>query len=225
MKELKLMRRVLASNDALAEEQLNQLNNYGVLGINIMSGPGAGKTSLVEKTVAALKDRWRIWVIEGDIQGDLDARRVIAQGVGCTQINTQGACHLDGLMLASVFPLLDLKNIDLLIIENVGNLVCPAEFRLPAHYNVTIVSTPEGSDKPIKYPLMFSKSDVVIVNKIDLLPYVDFRLDDFKRAVRKLKPRVPILTISLRTGEGVDQWLDWLNRALVARGKKQKRGS
>jgi hydrogenase nickel incorporation protein HypB len=227
VKRLQVMRRVLASNDALAEEQLQQLNQYGVVGINIMSGPGAGKTSLVERTVVALKERWRIWVIEGDIQGDLDARRVIAHGVGCTQINTQGACHLDGLMLAAVFPSIDLTNLDLLIIENVGNLVCPAEFRLPVHYNVTIVSTPEGSDKPVKYPLMFTKSDVVIVNKIDLLPYVDFKLEDFQRAVRRLKPRVPIMTISLRTGEGVEGWLDWLNQMLISRrnSKSKKKGA
>ncbi|MGQ9678431.1 MAG: hydrogenase nickel incorporation protein HypB [bacterium] len=223
VKEVKVMRRILASNDALAAEQLEQLNRHGVLGINIMSGPGAGKTSLVEKTVAALKGKWRLWVIEGDIQGDLDARRVIAQGVSCTQINTQGACHLDGLMLASVFPSIDLTNLDLLIIENVGNLVCPAEFRLPVHYNVTIVSTPEGSDKPAKYPLMFTKSDVVVVNKIDLLPYVNFSIKEFRRAVRKLKPRVPIFALSLRTGEGFDQWLTWLNRSLEARGAKKKR--
>ncbi|MGQ9708478.1 MAG: hydrogenase nickel incorporation protein HypB, partial [bacterium] len=185
MAEIRLMRRVLASNDALADEQKSQLDRYGVMGINIMSAPGAGKTSLIEKTVARLRGRFRIWVIEGDIQGDLDARRVMAQGVGCTQINTQGACHLDGLMLATVFPLIPLKDIDLLIIENVGNLVCPAEFRLPVHYNVTIVSTPEGSDKPVKYPLMFTKSDVILINKIDLLTYVDFNFDYFIREVRR----------------------------------------
>ncbi len=214
MVEVKLMQQILASNDALAREQLRQLNRHGVVGINIMSGPGAGKTTLVEKTVAALKDKWRIWVIEGDIQGDIDARRVIAQGVSCTQINTQGACHLDGLMLSAVFPSIDLKKIDLLIIENVGNLVCPAEFKLPVHYNITVVSTPEGSDKPIKYPLMFTKSDVIIVNKIDLLPYVDFDMMQFSRAVRKLKPRIPIYAVSLRSGEGVSKWLSWLEDKL-----------
>lgn len=223
MNEIKVMRRVLASNDALAAQQLEQLDRNGVLGINIMSGPGAGKTSLVEKTVAALKDKWRIWVIEGDIQGDLDARRVIAQGVGCTQINTQGACHLDGLMLASVFPVIDLTHLDILIIENVGNLVCPAEFRLPVHYNVTMVSTPEGSDKPVKYPLMFTRSDVVVVNKIDLLPYVNFSIGEFRRAVRKLKPRVPIFTLSLRTEKGVDRWLSWLNQVLETHRKPKKK--
>jgi hydrogenase nickel incorporation protein HypB len=208
------MRRVLASNDALAAEQLKLLNQHRVLSINIMSGPGAGKTSLIEKTIAVLKPEYRIWVIEGDIQGDLDARRIVARGINCTQINTQGACHLDGMMLAPVFSQIQFKNLNLLIIENVGNLVCPAEFRLPAHYNITIVSTPEGSDKPAKYPLMFSKSDVIIVNKIDLLPYVDFNLDQFTSSVRKLKPRVPIFLVSARTGVGMDSWINWLKKAL-----------
>lgn len=208
------MRRVLASNDALAAEQLKLLNQHRVLSINIMSGPGAGKTSLIEKTIAVLKPEYRIWVIEGDIQGDLDARRIVARGINCTQINTQGACHLDGMMLAQVFSQIQFKNLNLLIIENVGNLVCPAEFRLPAHYNITIVSTPEGSDKPAKYPLMFSKSDVIIVNKIDLLPYVDFNLDQFTSSVRKLKPRVPIFLVSARTGVGMDSWINWLKKAL-----------
>ncbi|MEO0010069.1 MAG: hydrogenase nickel incorporation protein HypB [candidate division WOR-3 bacterium] len=214
MAEIRLMQRILASNDALAEKQLGLLNRHRVLSINIMSGPGAGKTSLVERTVQALRDRYRLWVIEGDIQGDLDAQRVVAQGVGCTQLNTQGACHLDGMMLEPVFARLELEGLDLLIIENVGNLVCPAEFRLPAHYNVTIISTPEGSDKPEKYPLMFSKSDVIIINKIDLLPYVDFSIERFSRAVRKLKPRVPIIRLSCRTGEGLKAWFDWLEGTL-----------
>jgi len=214
MAQIRLMRRVLASNDALAAEQLKLLNQHRVLSINIMSGPGAGKTSLIEKTIAVLKPEYRIWVIEGDIQGDLDARRIVARGINCTQINTQGACHLDGMMLAPVFSQIQFKNLNLLIIENVGNLVCPAEFRLPAHYNITIVSTPEGSDKPAKYPLMFSKSDVIIVNKIDLLPYVDFNLDQFTSSVRKLKPRVPIFLVSARTGVGMDSWINWLKKAL-----------
>jgi len=217
------MRRVLASNDALAAEQKRQLDRYGVLGINVMSGPGAGKTTLIEKTVAAFKDRWRIWVIEGDIQGDLDARRVLKQGVGCTQINTQGACHLDGLMLTPVFAAIDFANLDLLLIENVGNLVCPAEFRLPVHFNVTLVSTPEGSDKPVKYPLMFQKSDVIIINKIDLLPYVDFDINGFIRSVRRLKPKVLIFPLSLRNGKGLEAWLAWLKKVLRDRQRQLKR--
>lgn len=221
MAEVRLMRRILANNDALAQKQLALLEQHRVLGVNIMSGPGAGKTSLVERTIEGLADRYRIYVIEGDIQGDLDARRIVARGVGCTQINTQGACHLDGMMLAPAFGELPLAEIDLLIIENVGNLVCPAEFRLPAHYNVMVISTPEGSDKPAKYPLMFTKSDVLIVNKIDLLGRVDFDSVQLTRAVRRLQPKLPIIRLSCKTGQGVRQWIRWLQGKLTAFKKRR----
>jgi hydrogenase nickel incorporation protein HypB len=222
MAEIKLMRRVLASNDALAAAQRETLDRHGVLGINIMSGPGAGKTSLVERTAEALGRKYRIQVIEGDIQGDLDARRVTAKGVNCVQINTQGACHLDGLMLGPAMAEIDIAGLDLLIIENVGNLVCPAEFALPAHFNVTVISTPEGSDKPTKYPLMFSRSDVLVINKIDLLPYVDFDLAALKKAVRKLRPGIKLIELSARTGQGVDQWLAWLETALRSHRRRRQ---
>ncbi|MEO0077451.1 MAG: hydrogenase nickel incorporation protein HypB [candidate division WOR-3 bacterium] len=221
MAEIRLMRRVLADNDALAAGQLELLDKHGVYSINVMSGPGAGKTSLIERTIDRLHDRLRIYVIEGDIQGDLDARRVIAKGAACTQINTRGACHLDGMMLGPVFTGIDLKKVDLLIIENVGNLVCPAEFKLPAHANVTILSTPEGSDKPAKYPLMFTKSDILIVNKIDLLEYVDFDIKALEKSVRRLKPDLPILPLSCRTGEGLKAWFDWLD-AQVRRTRRRR---
>jgi len=216
------MQKVLASNDALAEVQLAEVDRHGVLSLNLMSGPGAGKTSLVERTVERLRDRVRMYVIEGDIQGSLDAERVAAAGAGVTQINTQGACHLDGMMLQSALPGIDLSAVDLLIIENVGNLVCPAEFRLPAHFNVTLVSTPEGSDKPVKYPLMFERSDLVVITKTDLLPHVDFDVAAVERAVAKLKPGTPVLKLSCRTGEGLDDWLAWLGEKLAA--KKQAAG-
>ncbi len=221
MPKLALMRRVLASNDALAAAQRKELDRHGVLGINIMSGPGAGKTSLVERTAEALSGNYRMQVIEGDIQGDLDARRVAAKGVRCIQINTQGACHLDGLMLGPAMGEIDIENLDLLLIENVGNLVCPAEFALPVHYNVTVISTPEGSDKPAKYPLMFSKSDVLIINKIDLLPFVDFNVSALKQAVRKLRPGITFIEMSAKTGEGVEKWVAWLEQKLRGRRRKQ----
>lgn len=211
------MKRVLASNDALAASQLAELDRHGVLSVNIMSGPGAGKTSLLERTVENIGSKHSLYVIEGDIQGSLDADRVAAKGAAVTQINTQGACHLDSMMMVSVLPGIDLSRIDLLLIENVGNLVCPAEFALPAHHNVTIVSTPEGSDKPAKYPLMFSRSALVIINKIDLLPYVDFDSEALTTAVHRLKPGIPVLSMSARTGEGIGQWLGWLEERLGAR--------
>ena len=221
MPKIELMRRVLASNDALAAAQRKELDRHGVLGINIMSGPGAGKTSMVERTAEALSGKYRIQVIEGDIQGDLDARRVAAKGVRCIQINTQGACHLDGLMLGPAMAEIDFAEFDLLIIENVGNLVCPAEFMLPVHHNVTVISTPEGSDKPVKYPLMFSKSDVVVINKIDLLPHVDFDVAALKKAVRKLRPGITFIEMSAKTGKGVDKWVAWLEQKL--RGRRKSR--
>ncbi len=223
MAEIRVMRKVLASNDALAASQLEQLDRNSVFGVNIMSGPGAGKTSLVERTIEALGSKYRVYVIEGDIQGSLDAERVAALGVPVTQINTQGACHLDGLMMSSVFPGIDFSQVDLLLIENVGNLVCPAEFTLPVHCNVTIISTPEGSDKPVKYPLMFTKSDIIVINKIDLLPHVDFDAEELSRAVRKLKPDIPVIRMSTKTGEGVDGWISWLEEKLTGRKEGQGR--
>jgi hydrogenase nickel incorporation protein HypB len=219
VREIPVLRRVLAGNDALAAAQLRELDHCGVLGVNLMSGPGAGKTSLVERTVVELGSRYRIHVIEGDIQGDLDARRVAAKGAACTQINTQGGCHLDAMMLGPALAGIDLGRLDLLLIENVGNLVCPAEFAMPAHRNVTLISTPEGSDKPAKYPLMFSKSDLVIISKTDLLPYVDFDTAALRRSVRRLKPRTPFVEMSTKTGQGLDRWLAWLESQLAGRSR------
>lgn len=217
MAEVRVMKRVLANNDALASAQLVELDRHGVLGLNLMSGPGAGKTSLIERTVEKLRDRLGIYVIEGDIQGSLDAERIAAAGAGVTQINTHGACHLDGMMLQAAMPGIELAGLDLLIIENVGNLVCPAEFKLPAHFNVTLISTPEGSDKPVKYPLMFERSDLVIITKTDLLPYVDFDIEGVKQAVRKLRPETPVIELSCRTGERLGRWLEWLEKKLSGR--------
>lgn len=221
MAEIKVLQNVLASNDATAKRLLTELDRYGVLGINIMAGPGAGKTALVERTVGALAGRYRIHVIEGDLYGDVDARRVAAKGAGCTQINTEGGCHLDSIMMTAVWPSLPLNGLDLLIIENVGNLVCPAEFRMPTHYNVTIVSTAEGSDKVAKYPVAFARSDVVVVNKIDLLPHVDFDLTELRQAVARLKPGLPVLELSARTGAGLESWFGWLEARLGERRGRQ----
>jgi hydrogenase nickel incorporation protein HypB len=214
MTEIRLLKKVLASNDALAEEHRALLDQHHILALNLMSGPGSGKTSLVEATIDRIRDRTRIFVIEGDIKGDLDARRVAKKGVGCLQINTQTECHLDAFMLSQAYPKIDLRQIDLLLIENVGNLVCPAEFNLGTHYNVMLLSTPEGSDKPEKYPLMFSKADILLINKIDLTPYVNFDFEGLARALKRLKPGLPIMKISCKTGEGLDEWLGWLSSKL-----------
>lgn len=215
MTELRLLKKVLASNDALAETFRKALDKNRVLALNIMSAPGSGKTALLEQTLDRLAPRTRIFVIEGDIKGDLDAQRIIRKGVGCLQVNTQTECHLDAFMLSQAYPQIDLTGIDLLFIENVGNLVCPAEFNLGTHYNVMILSTPEGSDKPEKYPLMFSKADILLINKIDLLPFVDFNFTNLQQALHRLKPALPIIKISCKTGEGIDEWLGWLESKLL----------
>lgn len=219
MAEIAVLKRVLASNDAVAARQLELLQRNGILSVNLMSGPGAGKTALIEKTVEKLASQLRIHVIEGDLCGDIDARRIAARGVSCTQINTEGGCHLDAVSLEPVIAELALDKLDLLLIENVGNLVCPAEFAMPAQRNVTLLSVAEGSDKPIKYPYMFAKSDLVVVTKTDLLPYVDFDLAAFRDAIAKLKPGLRVLALSVRTDAGVADWLDWVvkERALFAR--------
>ena len=175
-----------------------------------MSSPGAGKTTLLEKTIDQLKDRFRIGVIEGDIQTSADAERIAAHGVQVVQINTDGACHLDGNMIREALNQLDLDALDLLVVENVGNLVCPAEFDVGEKHKVMILSTTEGDDKPKKYPLMFQESSVLLVNKIDLLPYIDCRLEVIHEAAADLNPNLKVLEISATTGEGLALWTNWL---------------
>jgi len=210
MPRIQVLSRVLASNDALANEYRKIFDKEKITAINIMSAPGSGKTALIEKTVTHFKNKLKIFVIEGDIKGDLDAQRVLKAGGRVTQINTDGACHLDTYMLSSVLNKIDYKKLDLLIVENVGNLVCPAEFNLPTHYNVMLLSTPEGVDKPTKYPLMFSKADLLIINKIDLMPYVDFDIKALEKSLKKIRPQLKIIKVSCKTGEGLDDWYSWL---------------
>ncbi|MCX7784759.1 MAG: hydrogenase nickel incorporation protein HypB [candidate division WOR-3 bacterium] len=207
---IQMLNRVLASNDALAQEHRKRFDQEKVTAINIMSAPGSGKTALIEKTVSHFKNKLKIFVIEGDIKGDLDAKRVLKAGGKVYQINTDGACHLDAFMLSQVLSKIDYQKIDLLLIENVGNLVCPAEFNLGVHYNVMLLSTPEGADKPVKYPLMFSKADLLIINKIDLLPYVDFDFRTLEKSLRIIKPSLKIIKLSCKTREGLSDWFDWL---------------
>jgi hydrogenase nickel incorporation protein HypB len=202
---------ILSANDRLAEENRARINAAGVFSINLMASPGAGKTSLIEKTLPLIKDKLRIAVIDGDIATSIDADRASAAGaLASIQINTGGECHLDAVMLHGALEQLDLQQYDLLIVENVGNLVCPAEFRLGTHKSILIASIPEGDDKPYKYPGMYRGVDALVINKIDLLPYVPFRMDYFQRGVEALNPGVRTFPLSCRTGEGMDAWLAWL---------------
>jgi hydrogenase nickel incorporation protein HypB len=210
---------ILGANDRLADENRARLDAAGVLGLNLMASPGAGKTSLIEHTVRALSGRLRLAVIDGDIATSLDADRAAAAGATAVQINTGGECHLDAVMVQGALGQLDLSTLDLLIVENVGNLVCPASFRLGTHHSVLIASVPEGDDKPFKYPGMYRGVDVLLVNKTDLLPYVTFDMARFRQGVEILNPGVRTFAVSCRTGEGLPAWLDWV-QAAVAEGRR-----
>ena len=201
---------IFSANDRLAEENRLQLDAAGLFALNFMASPGAGKTSLIELTISRLKDGFRIAAIDGDIATSLDADRAAAAGATALQINTGGECHLDAVMVSNALLRLRLDQYDLLIIENVGNLVCPASFRLGTHKNILIASVPEGDDKPYKYPGMYRGVDALVINKIDLLPYVDFRMEYFRRGVELLNPQLVTFPLSCRTGEGVQDWLEWL---------------
>jgi hydrogenase nickel incorporation protein HypB len=212
--EIKVFERVMASNDAVAQAYRALLKKHNVILINLMSAPGSGKTTLLEHTIQDFKDRVKIVVIEGDIKSDVDAQRILKTGVPVYQINTNGACHLDAFMISQVIPKINLAETRLLFVENVGNLVCPAEFYIGADYNVMLISTPEGADKPIKYPLMFSVADLLLVNKIDLLPYVSFNYADLESAIKAIKPTLKIIKISCKTREGLSDWYRWLESIL-----------
>lgn len=202
---------ILNANDRIAQENYNRLENAGVFSINILASPGAGKTSLIEQTLPRLKDRLRVAAIDGDIATSIDSDRAAAAGaLAAIQINTGGDCHLDAVMLHGALEKLTLPQYDLLIVENVGNLVCPANFKLGTHKTVLVASVPEGDDKPYKYPGTYRGVDVLIINKIDLLPYVKFSMDYFERGVQVLNPNVKTFRTSCTTGEGLDAWADWL---------------
>jgi hydrogenase nickel incorporation protein HypB len=202
---------ILNANDRIAQENYSRLENAGVFSINILASPGAGKTSLIEQTLPRLKDKLRVAAIDGDIATSIDSDRAAAAGaLAAIQINTGGDCHLDAVMLHGALDKLELVQYDLLIVENVGNLVCPANFKLGTHKTVLVASVPEGDDKPYKYPGTYRGVDVLIVNKVDLLPYVNFRMDYFEQGVQVLNPGVTTFHTSCTTGEGLDAWADWL---------------
>ena len=208
--EIKVLKDILSANDAIAKRNQERLDKHGILTVNVMSSPGAGKTSLILQTINRLKPKTRVAVIEGDVASRVDADKVHEQGVPVVQINTAGGCHLEANMTENALNNLPLEEIDLLLIENVGNLICPAEFTLGEHKKVMLLSLPEGDDKPYKYPLMFTEADVVLINKIDLLPYLDFDVEVFSKAVTGLNPRVKIFPASCKTGEGLEAWCSWL---------------
>jgi len=209
-KEVPVIRNVLEANDQLAEELRRELRVRKILCLNLISSPGAGKTTVLERTLTDLAGEFKMAVIEGDLQTDNDARRVAATGAQAVQVNTEGGCHLDSAQVFHALRALDLEGLDILFVENVGNLVCPAEFEVGEDYKVTLLSVTEGDDKPEKYPLIFHISAVMLLNKIDLLPYVDFDMDKASAHAARLNKDIEVFPISARSGENMEAWYGWL---------------
>ena len=216
---LEIKKSVFENNDREADKLREELKAEKTFLLNLMSSPGSGKTTTLMATIAALKDDLRIGVMEADIDSDVDAATIEKSGAKVIQLHTGGMCHLDAGMTKQGLEGLGTDNIDLAILENVGNLVCPAEFDTGAVKNAMILSVPEGHDKPLKYPLMFSICDVLLINKIDVMPYFDFDLDKCREYAKKLNPNIKIIPISAKHGDGIDEWADWL-RSQVAEGNK-----
>ena len=216
-----VVEQIMSANDSLAAQNRAQLETNGVLGINVMASPGSGKTSVILRTIEALKDSLKLGVIEGDTAAvTIDADKVISAGMPAVQINTGGECHLDAVMVGNALPQMPLAEIDLMIVENVGNLICPAAFTLGTHFNVVIASIPEGDDKPYKYPNIYRGIDALILNKTDLLPYIDFDVDYFRRGIEILNPDAHFFMMSCKTGEGVPEWANWLReRVAIFQGR------
>ena len=207
---LEIKQSVFKNNDEQADKLRRELKEKGVFLLNLMSSPGAGKTTTLKATSAALKDKVKIGVMEADIDSDVDAKRIAETGVKAIQLHTGGMCHLDAEMTRQGLDGLETGNVELAILENVGNLVCPAEFDTGAVKNAMILSVPEGDDKPLKYPLMFSICDVVIINKIDVLPYFDFDVEKCKEYIKRRNPNAKVFMVCAKTGEGIDEWAQWL---------------
>lgn len=208
--EIEVNAGILNLNDQLALENEKLFRASKLLVINVMGSPGAGKTTVLEKTIDALADSLKLAVIEGDIYTSKDAQRIEKHGVPVKQINTGGACHLDAKMVSGVLKAFDLAELDLLIVENVGNLVCPVEFSLGEDMKIAVLSITEGDDKPMKYPLIFRESTAVVLNKVDLVDFTDVDMDALRRDIRKINPSIEIFEVSARTGQGMDVWVDWL---------------
>ena len=209
-----VVEKIMSANDRLALENRVALDAAGTFSINLMASPGAGKTSLIEHTVRELCNELELAVVDGDVASNIDADRAAAAGAKAVQINTGGECHLDAVMLQGALMELPLAEIDLLIVENVGNLICPAGFKLGTHKSILIASVPEGDDKPYKYPGMYRGVDALVINKIDLLPYVEFDMPYFQRGVEILNPGLVSFPMSCKTGDGVEAWLSWVRNAV-----------
>jgi hydrogenase nickel incorporation protein HypB len=208
--KITVVRDILEANERIARQNREIFDENNLVVINLMSAPGSGKTILLERSIDALKDEIRMGIIEGDIQSSQDAERVARKGVPAVQINTGSACHLDGNMIRDTFKDFDFRSLQLLVVENVGNLVCPAEFNIGEDYKIMMLSVTEGDDKPAKYPLMFRISKVLLINKIDLLPYVDCSIERIEEEAKKINPDLTIFRISCKTGEGLNDWYSWL---------------
>jgi hydrogenase nickel incorporation protein HypB len=213
---LKIKENILGANAERAEINRKRLDSRRITMINLLSAPGSGKTGIILRTIENMKDRNRIAVIEGSVASSIDADRIARQNIPAVQINPDGGCHLDSTMIQKALDALDLDRIDLIFIENVGNLVCTADFDLGAHKNVVILSVPEGDDKPRKYPAAFIDADLVLINKIDVLPYFDFNLSAFTEIIGGLNPDAGIFRVSAKTGEGMDDWFAWVEESLGA---------
>ena len=210
--KINVMTDVLEANDRIAAANREMFDRNKNLVINLMSSPGAGKTTLLERTADALAGKIRLGVVAGDIETSRDAERIEKHNIPVVQLTTGTACHLDANMVASAFPHLDLSQVDILVIENVGNLVCPAEFKVGEDYKVMILSVTEGDEKPLKYPLMFRESSLLIINKIDLLPFTNFNMDEAKANALKMNPDLKIVEVSCTTGQGIEEWISWLEQ-------------
>ncbi len=209
-KEVKVMSNLRAANDAQAMENSRNFMNNNVFAFNLLGSPGAGKTTLLERTIAEIQNRVKLAVIEGDIYTTKDADRIAQYGIPVSQINTGGACHLDAHMVAKILPRFNLEQLDMLVIENVGNLVCPADFNLGEELKVVVLSITEGDDKPAKYPLIFRNSRAVVLNKMDLIDLTDVDMQNLRKDILEINPEIKIFEVSCRTNEGVDQWCNWL---------------
>ena len=215
--EIKVIKNILGENDRIAAENQAMFQDKKVFVLNFMGSPGAGKTSVLEKTMERLKDKINMAVIEGDLFTSKDAERIDKYGVPVIQINTAGGCHLDANMVQKTVKEMNLDELDLLVVENVGNLVCPAEFPVGEDARAVVLSVTEGDDKPLKYPLMFKESEIALLNKVDLAPYCNFNMDSAKKDITSLHPGIEVLEVSCTKGQGIDEWCDWLLKKIAAK--------